>query len=131
SDTVSVLEPTAIYILSAPSTPEPVRVAVIERLERGDVPTATEVKQLVHAAKPKRHKRKEDRAKPARRASRAQRSHTAVEELVALQAEYAAWLETMPDAVRDGATGQKLETIVEFDLEELSSIEPPLGYGRD
>jgi len=51
--------------------------------------------------------------------------------LVALQAEYAAWLDALPEALRDGATGEALQTIVDLDLDDLVSIEPPRGYGRD
>jgi hypothetical protein len=36
SEIVSVLPPTALYALSAPSTPAPVRDAVLVRLEAGE-----------------------------------------------------------------------------------------------
>src|SRR6266481_754831 len=39
----------------------------------------------------------------ADRRSRPQRWHAAVAELVALQADYARWLDAIPDATRDGA----------------------------
>jgi hypothetical protein len=48
-----------------------------------------------------------------------------------LQAEYGAWLETLPDNQQDGTTAEALRTIVEFDLSELQAIEPPRGFGRD
>src|SRR6266446_4239155 len=69
--------------------------------------------------------------RPIRRSSRAQQWHAAVATLVALQAEYAAWLDALPEALRDGATGEALQTIVDLDLDELVSIEPPRGFGRD
>ena len=69
--------------------------------------------------------------RPIQRASRAQQWHTAVAVLVALQAEYAAWLDALPEALRDGATGEALQAIVDLDLDELVSIEPPRGFGRD
>lgn len=69
--------------------------------------------------------------RPADRRSRAQRWRDAVSELVALQAEYAAWLEALPETLRDGATGEALQAIVELDLDELTAIDPPRGYGRD
>jgi len=51
TDTVSVLEPTTLYVLSSPLTPETVRVTVIERLEHGEmIPDAT-VRNLVRKAK--------------------------------------------------------------------------------
>ena len=67
----------------------------------------------------------------ARRPSRPQRWRTAVAELVALQAEYARWLDSLPEALRDGATGELLETIVDLELDELVAIELPQGFGRD
>ena len=69
--------------------------------------------------------------RPISRASRPQRWHSAVATLLQLQSEYAAWLEALPEALRDGATGQALQVIVDLDLDELASIEPPRGFGRD
>ena len=66
-----------------------------------------------------------------RHASRLQQWHAAVATLLRLQAEYAAWLEALPEALRDGATGEALQAIVDLDLDELASIEPPRGFGRD
>jgi hypothetical protein len=54
-----------------------------------------------------------------------------VAELLALQAEYTDWLAAMPEATRDGATGEALQAIVDLDLDELINIEPPRGFGRD
>jgi hypothetical protein len=68
---------------------------------------------------------------PIRRASRPPQWHAAVATLLRLQAQYAAWLEALPDALRDGATGEALQAIVDLDLDELASIEPPRGFGRD
>ena len=48
-----------------------------------------------------------------------------------LQAEYAAWLDVLPEALRDSATGEALQAIVDLDLDELVSLEPPRGFGRD
>jgi ferric-dicitrate binding protein FerR (iron transport regulator) len=66
-----------------------------------------------------------------RRPSRPQQWHAAVTTLVALQAAYAAWLDALPEALRDSATGAALQAIVDLDLDELASIEPPRGFGRD
>ena len=66
-----------------------------------------------------------------RSASRVQRWHAAVGEIVALQAEYAAWLQALPEATRDSPTGEALQAIVALDLEEIAAIEPPRGFGRD
>lgn len=65
------------------------------------------------------------------RRTRPQRWRAAVAEILALQAEYAAWLDALPQALRDGATGEALQTIIDLDLDELAAIEPPRGYGRD
>ena len=69
--------------------------------------------------------------RPVRRASRPQQWHAAVATLLRLQAEYAAWLDALPEALRDGPTGEALQAIVDLDLDELASIEPPRGFGRD
>jgi hypothetical protein len=69
--------------------------------------------------------------RPIRRASRPQQWHAAVATLLRLQAEYAAWLDALPEALHDDATGQALQAIVDLDFDELASIEPPRGFGRD
>ena len=68
---------------------------------------------------------------PADRRSRAQRWRDAVAALTALQTEYAAWLEALPDNLSDSATAETLSAICELDLSELQAIEPPRGFGRD
>ena len=50
---------------------------------------------------------------------------------LALQAEYAAWYDNLPDSLRDTATAAALQAIVDLDLDELAAIVPPRGYGRD
>jgi hypothetical protein len=69
--------------------------------------------------------------RPADRRSRIQRWRDAVSTLTNLQAEYATWLEALPDNQRDGTTAEALQAIVELDLSELQTIEPPRGFGRD
>lgn len=69
--------------------------------------------------------------RPADQRSRAQRWRDAVAALTTLQAEYAAWLESLPVNLQEGATAQALQAIVELDLGELVAIEPPRGFGRD
>ena len=85
-----------------------------------------------------RQRQADNRAAPTRRlprltrlASRPQQWHGAVATLLRLQAEYAAWLDALPEALRDGASGEALQAIVDLDLDELASIEPPRGFGRD
>ena len=63
--------------------------------------------------------------------SRARRWHDTVAVLLALQAEYRAWLHALPDSLQEGATAEALQAIVELDLDELQAIEPPKGFGRD
>ena len=65
------------------------------------------------------------------RRSRPQRWHDAVAELIALQGEYAQWLVALPEATRDGATGDALQAILDLDLDEIAAVEPPRGFGRD
>ena len=67
----------------------------------------------------------------ADRLSRARRWCDPVAVLVTLQAEYAAWLDALPETLRDGVTGEALQAILEFDLDELTAVVPPRGYGRD
>ena len=69
--------------------------------------------------------------RPTDRRTRPQRWHAAVAELLAMQAEYTAWADALPDALRDTATAEALQAIVDLDLSELADIEPPRGYGRD
>jgi hypothetical protein len=61
---VSHLEPTAIYLLAAPSTPEMVRREVLSRLEQGHRPASHVVKQLIRAAKEGRPSKGENDRKP-------------------------------------------------------------------
>jgi hypothetical protein len=69
--------------------------------------------------------------RPADRRSRPQRWDDAVAELFALQAEFVAWLDALPDGFRDTATAEALRAIAELDLTELQAIIPPRGFGRD
>ena len=62
---------------------------------------------------------------------RARRWIDNVSGLVEAQAEYAAWLDSLPDSLQDSATAEALRAICEFDLSELQAIEPPRGFGRD
>jgi hypothetical protein len=67
----------------------------------------------------------------ADRRTRSQRWYDTVAVLVALQAEYAAWQDALPDSLRDTATAEALQAIVDLDLDALTAIVPPRGYGRD
>ena len=54
-----------------------------------------------------------------------------VGELIALQAEYAAWFDLRPESLQSSATAQALRAIADLDRDELAVIEPPRGYGPD
>jgi hypothetical protein len=69
--------------------------------------------------------------RPADHRGHARRWHDAVAELTELQAQYAAWLETLPDNLQDGATADALRAVCELDLTDLRAIDPPRGFGRD
>ena len=69
--------------------------------------------------------------RPPDRRSRPQRWRDAVAELLALQAEFIAWHEALPDSLRDTATDDALQSIVDLDLADLAAIVLPRGYGRD
>ena len=93
---------------------------------------------LTNAARQRRyraHRKAETRPvqyrKPHDRRSRPQRWQDAVQTLRDLQEEYQAWLDNLPDSLRESALAAKLEAICDLDLADLESIEPPLGYGRD
>ena len=93
---------------------------------------------MTNAKRQARHRAARAAAQPviqyrraADRRSRARRWSDAVAVLVALQTEYAAWLDALPETLRDGATGEALQAIVDPDLDDLLAIDPPRGYGRD
>ena len=68
---------------------------------------------------------------PADHRSRARRWDDTVAELTKLQAEYVAWLQSLPDNLQDTVTAEALRAISELDLSELQAIVPPRGFGRD
>ena len=69
--------------------------------------------------------------RPADRRSRIQRWNATITAAVELQAEYAGWLDALPDNQQDSALAEALRAIVELDLSELQAVEPPRGFGRD
>ena len=68
--------------------------------------------------------------RPARR-SRTKRWNDALAEMLAVQAECAAWFEALPESLRDSATAAALEAMIDLDLDSIAAVQPPLGYGRD
>jgi hypothetical protein len=69
TETVSVLQPTTIYALAAPSTPDTVKVGVLERLKNGEAVTDPEVKQLIARAKAEKKQTGETKARTEAKAN--------------------------------------------------------------
>jgi hypothetical protein len=69
--------------------------------------------------------------RPVDRRSLLKRWDDARAELSELQGHYTAWLESLPENLRESATAEALQAIVELDLSELLAVEPPRGFGRD
>ena len=69
--------------------------------------------------------------RPVDRRSRIQRWNDTIAAAVELQAEYATWLDALPDNQQDSALAETLRAIVDLDLSELQAVEPPRGFGRD
>ena len=68
---------------------------------------------------------------PPRVPPRPRRWAAAVATLVDLQDEYRAWLDSLPANLEGSRLADKLQAIVELDLDELQAIDPPRGCGRD
>ena len=68
---------------------------------------------------------------PKDKRPRARRWSDAVQELADLQAEYQAWLDSLPENLRSSAVAEHLEAICDLDLDSLQDVEPPRGFGRD
>ena len=71
------------------------------------------------------------RRSPMARRSRSRRWNDALAEMIAVQAECAAWLEALPESLRGSATAEALQEIIDLDLDAISAVQPPRGYGRD
>lgn len=69
--------------------------------------------------------------KPARGPSLIRRWDDAVAVLAEVRGIYTAWLEALPEATRDTPTGEALQAMADLDLEEIMTIRPPRGFGRD
>jgi hypothetical protein len=50
--------------------------------------------------------------------------------LVSLQDEYRTWLDNLPPNLESSPLAEKLQTIVDLDL-ETQEVDSPRGYGRD
>lgn len=67
SDTVSYLPPTALFAITAASTPAPVRLAIIERSEAGEKVDPIEVRDLVKEAKAREREERQIERLPVRK----------------------------------------------------------------
>ena len=70
------------------------------------------------------------RPRTARR-SRTKRWNDALTEMIAVQAECAAWFDALPESLRDSATAAALQEMIDLDLDTIAAVQPPRGYGRD
>lgn len=95
------------------------------------LPLTAAERQARHRAKLRQEPQRRTPITAARPHPRPQRWAAAVATLVALQDEYRAWLDSLPENLGTSRLGEKLEAITELDLEELQVIDPPRGYGRD
>jgi hypothetical protein len=69
--------------------------------------------------------------RPLDHRGRARRWTDHVTGLVEAQVEFAAWLDSLPDNLRDSPLAEALQVICDLDLSELQAIVPPRGFGRD
>jgi hypothetical protein len=95
---------------------------------------------LSNAERQARHRARKLAAQPplnikrptaAARRSRSKRWNDALAEMVAVQAECAAWFEALPESLRDSATAAALQDMIDLDLDAIAAVQPPRGYGRD
>ena len=107
-------------------------------MPRGRMPEGSAA--LSNAERQARHRAKMLAAQPrlivkrpaaAARRSRAKRWNDALAEMIAVQAECAAWFEALPESLRDSATAVALQDMIELDLDAIAAVQPPRGYGRD
>jgi hypothetical protein len=69
-------------------------------------------------------------SRPSRQ-SRGKRWDDALAVMMTVQAECAAWFEALPESLRDSATAEALQEMIDLDLDSIAAVRPPLGYGRD
>jgi len=67
--------------------------------------------------------------RPADRRSRPQRWRDAAAELIALQSDYQAWLDALPENLANSITADALRMICELDLSELANVSHPVALG--
>jgi hypothetical protein len=97
----------------------------------GTLPMTSAERQARRRARLRRQRPLQPAPLARRPPPRLQRWAAAVATLIALQDEYRAWLDNLPTSLEGSRLAEKLQAIVELDLEELRAIDPPRGYGRD
>jgi hypothetical protein len=97
----------------------------------GAAPMTPAERQARHRAKLRQPRQVPSRATAPRRPPRPQRWAAAVATLLDLQEDYRAWLDSLPANLETSRLAEKLQAIAELDLDELQTIDPPRGYGRD
>jgi hypothetical protein len=97
----------------------------------GALPMTAAERQARHRVKLRQPSQPSVAAPASRLPPRPQRWADAVAALVALQDEYRAWLDNLPENLEGSRTAEKLQAITELDLDELRAADPPRGYGRD
>ncbi len=68
--------------------------------------------------------------RPPRPKTRPARWAAALAELRALQADYQAWLDGLPESLAGSRTAELLEGVAAVDLDDVD-VELPRGFGRD
>ena len=91
----------------------------------GALPMTAAERQARRRAKLRRLGDTLTRAPMPRGLPRPRRWAAAVTALMALQDEYRAWLDRLPESLAGSKTADKLQAITELDLDELLAIEPP------
>jgi hypothetical protein len=99
------------------------------RRRLGAMPMTAAERQARHRAR--RCQNPKPAPAPRRTPPRPQLWAAAVAALIDLQDQYRAWLDNLPSSLEGSRLADKLLAITELDLEELQSIDPPRGYGRD
>ena len=95
------------------------------------LPLTAAERQARHRARLRRHSGPSPAAPARRLPPRPSRWAAAVATLIALQDEYRAWLDNLPDNLEGSRLAEKLEAIAELDLAELQAVGSPRGYGHD
>jgi hypothetical protein len=101
------------------------------RMPEGSAALSNAERQARHRAKMLAVHPRPATKRPAARRSRSKRWTDALAELIAIQAECVAWFEALPESLRDSATAEALQEMIDLDLDAIAAVQPPRGYGRD